>query len=242
VKNNTVKEVNTILANGLETINEMEEILNKHFQMAKMSEVGEKYENEIYDEPGASNLSLASAIVAYSDAISNSVDHINALERFISLHVPQMEDGNNFGVTVQLTISKFLQETKEKLFKGLERIPAYYGNRADAIDKLGISKSTISETVTKTVSLVNGGKDGDENKTSSSTVNEEKCTGVDKNMVSRYRIKHLASMDTQLYMDLRNGLVDCVNSYLTILDNMEKNKDKLISPKGSYGGNSMGMY
>eukprot|EP00957_Ditylum_brightwellii_P077773 5910102-Ditylum_brightwellii.AAC.1 len=79
-----------------------------------------------------------------------------------------MEDGNNFGVTVQMTISKFLKETRDEWSKLLEEFPKYYSTRADAVDKLGLSKTSSSETKTESKSKSTGGEKGDEEKTSNS--------------------------------------------------------------------------
>jgi len=157
-----------------------------------------------------------------------------------------MEDGNNFGVTVQMTIGKALKEVKESLVKKLEFIPSYYSSRADLIDKFGLSKNIVSKTKTMTKSDVKGGKDGDESKESCTEVTEEKTTGaaldVDSKLYNRFMA--LVKLDVNCYVNARIGLVECRDSLLMILDNVEKNMDKLTSPKGTggYGGNSMGMY
>ena len=191
--------------------------------------------------PAAANETLTAAIKEFRNSVAISIDHILTIERFISLHVPQMEDGNNFGVTVQLTISKFLTETREELTKKLEAIPTYYASRAEAVSKLSIPKTTASKTITSTSSESTGGKDGDEKKSSTTQVEEKKTIDPDTSGVD-HRLKHVVALDVQFYNSLRIGLVDCMNSYLTVLDNMEKNKNKLTAPKGFNGGNSMGMY
>merc|ERR1712032_1468908 len=137
----------------------------------------------------------------------------------------------NFGVTVQLTISKFLDETRENLGKQLEKIPSYYCNRAEALEKLDLPKSTVSETKTVTKSQTTGGKDGDENKSSETSVKEEKTSSSKKSATIDYRRKHLLSLDVQFYRSLRCGLIDCYDSYLTILDNMEKIKKSYWNQK-----------
>lgn len=158
-----------------------------------------------------------------------------------------MEDGNNFGVTVQMTISKALKEVKDSLVKKMESIPAYYNSRADLLDKFGLSKTVATETKTVTKSDVKGGKDGDESKESSTSVSEEKTTGnsavdLDNKFYTRYMA--LVKTDVNCYLNARIGMIECKDSLLMILDNVEKNMDKLKSPKGEsgYGGHSMGMY
>jgi len=242
VKKATCAKAEGILSNGVNVLESIESLLQKHFSVVKLSEIEEKYEEKMKEDPDASNVSLIQGIQLFNDMISQCMDNIQTLERFISLHVPQMEDGNNFGVTVQLTISKFLDETRENLGKQLEKIPSYYCNRAEAVEKLDLPKSTVSETKTVTKSQTTGGKDGNENKSSEMSVKEERTSSSKKNINIDYRRKHLLSLDVQFYRSLRCGLIDCYDSYLTILDNMEKNKEKLLEPKGRNGGANLGMY
>lgn len=242
VKKATCVKAEYILSNGIKVLESIECILDKHFSVLKLSDIEEKYEEKMKIDSDVSNKSLIEGIQSYNDIISQIMDNIQTLERFISLHVPQMEDGNNFGVTVQLTISKFLDETRENLSKQLEKIPSYFCNRAEAVEKLDIPKSIVSETKTITKSQSTGGKDGDENKSSESSIKEERTSISKKNIKIDYRRKHLLSLDVQLYRSLRCGLIDCYDSYLTILDNMEKNREKLLEPKGQSGGANLGMY
>merc|ERR1739845_289432 len=100
--------------------------------------------------------------------------------------------------------------------------------RAEAVEKLDLPKSTIFETKTVTNSQTTGSKDVDENKSSETSVKEEKISSSIKGANFDYRRQHLLSLDVQFYRTLRCGLIDCYDSYLTILDNVEKNKEKLL--------------
>jgi hypothetical protein len=66
---------------------------------------------------------------ATRDACIMASSNIRILERFIGLHVPQMEDGNNFGVTVQMMMNKFLKEERERCEKVLSESSKYYASR-----------------------------------------------------------------------------------------------------------------
>lgn len=172
---------------------------------------------------------------------------IQTMERFITLHIPQMEDGNNFGVTVQMTIAKALKDAREGLVKKLEVIPGYYTSRADLVEKFGLTKTAVTTTKTVSKSESKGGKDGDESKESHTEVSEEKSAGNDVALVESKlytRFLALVKTDVNCYVSAKMGLVECKDALLMIFDNVEKNMDKLTSPKGSqgYGGNSMGMY
>ena len=97
-----------------------------------------------------------------------------------------MEDGNNFGVTVQMMVAKYAKEVKDDLVKTLDSLPGYFDARAGAYEKMPTipSKSSSSSTSSSTSS---GGKDGDEKKESSSTSTEEKKvrTGTVREAISQ---------------------------------------------------------
>jgi len=241
IKKETVKQVDAILSNSGARLEEMSNILKIHFSSTKLSEIGAAYELAIASQPEGKNTSLAPAVESYLDIISSTIDEMQTLDRYIMLHIPQMEDGNNFGVTVQMMVSKALTDSREKLSKMLATVPTYNSARADAVEKLGLQKVATSITKTTSDSTSTGGADGDEKKGSTSNVQEEKTVGsagIEDRMT--LRLVHVASLDVQFYFQLRSGLLDCRDTYLMILDNVEKNKSKLTSPKGS--GASMGMY
>jgi len=176
------------------------------------------------------------------DALSMGSDQARVLERFVGLHIPQMEDGNNFGVTVQMMFAKLLKDEREKMEKALDSSSKYYASRADAIDKFThLSKTSSSETKSTSKSTTTGGKDGDENKDSTSTSTEEKTSTSDGGKVNVHRVKALAALDAQMYVDLVSALQSMADGYVVILDNLEKNWDKLENPRGKgYGGYGSG--
>jgi len=184
---------------------------------------------------------LEKALPVVRDYLAKSIDETQLLERYISLHVPAMEDGNNFGVSVQMVVAKHLKSIREGAVKRMESLPKYYSERSDALDKVGIKKTTESVTKSSSSSSSTGGKDGDEKKQSTTEVSESKESGSSK--PDPTRIKHVVALDVFWYNEMRSTLTALVASYLTIFDNMEKNKDKLTAPKGSGGsGLSMAMY
>lgn len=188
------------------------------------------------------NEAVDAAYKVTRDALAMGSEQARTLERFVNLHVPQMEDGNNFGVTVQLMFSKLLKDEREKMEKSLSETSKYYSTRADAIDKFGhLPKTSVSETKSTSKSAATGGKEGDENKESTSTSTEEKKSTADGGKVNAHRAKALAALDAQTYVDLTAALQTMVDGYVVILDNLEKNWEKLESPRGKgYGGYGSG--
>mmetsp|Transcript_27744 Transcript_27744/g.31807 ORF Transcript_27744/g.31807 Transcript_27744/m.31807 type:complete len:253 (+) Transcript_27744:121-879(+) len=244
IRKATDNEVKSILSEGPSTLGAIEETLTTHFPTYKLSEVETQYINALSAYPETPNTALFTGLQAYTDTLAHVINIIQTLERYITIHIPQMEDGNNFGVTVQMTISKALKEVKESLMKKLDSVPTYSSSRAEAVDKLGLTKEMQSTTKTTTKVDSKGGKDGDENKESKTEVLEMKSTGPavapEQNLKLKMRIMTLVKLDVNCYANARIGLVECRDSLLMILDNVEKNKEKLSCPKGN--GSSMGMY
>ncbi len=82
----------------------------------------------------------------------------------------------------------------------------------------------------------------EEKKEGSTSSTETKVTSVvDK--AFPFRVMHLVALDVNAYFAAKSGLTDCFNEIVMALDNVEKNMDKITSPKGSGGGSGhMGMY
>merc|ERR1712071_578718 len=212
-----------IMANGLEFVMKMKKFLEDKFKAPKQ---------EISDE----------LIEEFQDILLEALGYVQQFELFVSLHIPRMEDGNNFGVNVQETVSKFLKETRKELLKHLKKIPEFYSSKADAHEK-SLTEKTTTEKIEKkeeTQSVPGGGGEGDGKKTGSVTVTEEKKKSISDDVGKSTREAHLKAINVQFYISVRAGLIDCITSYLSILDNLEKNLQKLTNPKGA--GATMGMY
>lgn len=167
------------------------------------------------------------------DALCMGSENTRVLERFVGLHIPQVEDGNNFGVGVQMMFAKLLTEERTKMEKSLSETSKYYSSRADAIDKFNhLPTTSVTETKSSSNSNATGGKDGDEKKESSSSSTEEKTSTSDGGKVNVHRVKALAALDAQMYSDLVSALRAMLDGYVVILDNLEKNWEKLENPRG----------
>merc|ERR1711998_81455 len=145
------------------------------------------------------------------------------VEDYVMLHVPKMEDGNNFGVTVQLAALKQLQDSSEALSKSLDELSKYYTARADAMDKLQLSSENSSETKKEE-------NDGNETKISSGKQ-------------EFHRVQAVYAVDTQYYAHARKALRAVRSAYIANLDFILKNCDKIEAPKGNSGvSNFSSMY
>lgn len=234
-----MSQVDSLLSSVPSILSTFDSVLLTHFATASPSELEKAYSAILSSTPDAVNAPLLSALSAYKDLVSATLDRIQLLERYIILHMPKMEDGNNFGVNVQMTVAKVLKDTRESLLKKSEGILTYYNARADAVDKLSLEKKT--STTTSSSNKTDSTKQEDK-KESTSMASEEKVVKVVEDKAFQYRLMALVALDVNAYMNAKSGLMDCFNDFLMIVENVEKNKIKLTSPKGSNGGNSIGMF
>ncbi|GMI48870.1 hypothetical protein TrCOL_g7274 [Triparma columacea] len=211
----------------------------KCFPYKSATEASEAFKSQLdinsCDNKG--NDAVSGALFVVRDEITAAIEKIMTIERFIALSTPPMEDGNNFGVTVQMMVAKFSKDVKDELTKILDSLPGYFDARAGAYEKMPTvpSKSSSSSSSSSTSS---GGKDGDEKKESSSTSTEEKKSGS----TSMDRANHVVAIDVSYYFKLKVALSTLTDNYAVVIDNVNKNFDKLSAPKGHSGSNSMSMF
>jgi hypothetical protein len=231
-------DAQALLDRGIETVQQWQSLLAEKFG-ASLADISAKYST---DETLEFNTDLSFSLQQVRNALHQAVGDVQILETYIHLLMPQMEDGNNFGVTVQMTVLKTMQDVRETLEKKLDELVSYYSKRADAIEKLGLKNIASSSTTTATETLckTTGGKDGndgeEESKTSNTCVNETKTTFLPT--LPHHRVKHVHAIDVQQYASLQSSLKYCISSYIIVLDNVMKNKSKLEMPKGSSGGSN----
>ena len=65
--------------------------------------------------------------------IRDSISIFNSLRLWIMLKVPRMEDGNNFGVSIQKECIKRLVDAQDQVVYMLDCISKYYKNRGEAV-------------------------------------------------------------------------------------------------------------
>lgn len=81
--------------------------------------------------------------------ITQAVNLIMAFKLWIRIQVPKIEDGNNFGVSVQLDTIKTLDELLVPVAKAMDDMPSYFEKRAAAWEKLAVK---VSKETKKTAS------------------------------------------------------------------------------------------
>jgi len=162
-----------------------------------------------------------------------------ACQRYIRLSIPQMQDGGNYGVSVQLAVIKQLDDAAEQLTKGMDEISKYSSSRADAVEKCKLPSQTKIETSSssKSESKVQGDepksaseeKSGTETKTSSTTPSPHSAE-------LQLRMDAVVAVDVQYYHKCKLLMQKCALEYASALDFMEKNASKIDAPRGSNDG------
>lgn len=197
---------------------------------------------------GELNKELAELSGLVLDELNWAITTLWHITRFLELQIPKREDGNNFGVDVLEQCIKTLQDRNNLLAGNLLEIPSMYLGRAQIFEKMAKSDVTLVTKVTKesseeeqlaltTVSSAaqpNGAAStsgGGKKRMKETTLNEEK-TESQARVFEDYRL-FLVAHDTKWFWNLRDILRQVLDTYLIVFDTIEKNKPKLLKPKGS---------
>ncbi|KAJ0403728.1 hypothetical protein P43SY_003033 [Pythium insidiosum] len=180
---------------------------------------------------------LAQLVNVTSDHVEQALHDFQTLSQWISLLIPKVADGNNFGVEVQLIVLKELKESSDKLQKAWDSMPDYHSQRATVLEKLNEKLSKETST-TNTVTATTGAKDGDEKKTVVATVGKETATA--QPVIDDW-VANVVAIDVKWYFHLARVLESVRDAYAIVYDRIDKNKDKILKPRGTERS-GYGMY
>ena len=230
-RDSTKQNATKILDGSLTKLEALESSYASTFTFQSLSEASSSFASADV----ASNPTVSKAVATTLDAIASVDKDIRTVETFLHLHIPKMEDGNNFGVTVQLALLKEVTDLQETVGKKIEELSGYSSARADALEKLKLPSSGVTETKSTSVTTTDGKK---EEKISEST--EEKTSKTDPNgsPVIELRKAALVAVDVQYYNKAQRAYEAIMTSYMASLDFFDKNKEKIEKPKGSGGSHS----
>jgi len=231
------EEALSVLKNGVAKIESFQALCTSAFAYPSMSSASQEFASMSVE---ASNVKVNASVSTAMDLMDAVSKDLQAVENFLHLHIPKMEDGNNFGVTVQLALLKQIADLQEAIGKNTETLSGYAGSRADALDKLKLPSA--STTTTKSTSSTTT-DDKTEKKTSESK--EEKLVdGNPTSIAHAARLSALVSVDGLYYSKALRAAQSTLGMYVAVLDFFDKNQDKLTQPKGSAGARSAysGMY
>ncbi|CAM9762502.1 unnamed protein product [Pylaiella littoralis] len=220
-------------------VEQMQLLLDGKFAYTSLTDVESAFKQLLAGSGGTAteNADMTALLSSVRDEVAQTLNILLALKRWIQVQVPKIEDGNNFGVSVQLDVTKGIDGLTAPLATSLGELPGYFESRASAWDKIATKTSKESKTSTSE-SKETGGKDGDSSKTSASSSTEEKSS---ESSASPDSSNHLVALDIKWFVSLHHTLLRARDSLVCAADMIEKNMEKLLRPKGTntQGG---GMY
>ena len=164
---------------------------------------------------------------------------LRKIERFITLHVPKVEDGNNFGVAIQLEVAKLVKETGKECKGLLDALPTYHKDRAALLEK--VVARTTTETSESKSSSTDEEKGSEAKSTAKSGTSSSSTTKTSSAKPLPDAVAAVAQLDVQHRFALIFLLEVVRDAYISAGDCLAKNKGKLVAPRGE-GGNAMSMF
>jgi len=237
-----------IVKKGPEAVSAMISAGQEHFPAGKsLSDVRAAF--SALGEAGIAKNDTVSASLAFTmDTVFNVSDAFAVFDRYVALKIPKMEDGNNFGVTVQLTAVKHMKDCSEVLDKGMAELCGYAAARAEALSKCGslpTTSTTKSESTSSSKSDSESASSDPEKKDGTSTsskkdssTDEKKTVTVGTSPGDDLRIAAVLSVDLLYYVKAKKLFEAAYTGYVSTLDFMDKNAQKIAAPKGDTGGHA----
>jgi len=229
------KQAETLTDGAAKTIEAMDAAFQALFPFKTLSAATAQFSAA---DAAVPHVGLVKALATSMEAIDETATSCLTMERYILLTIPKMEDGNNFGVTVQLAALKQLKDDREKLEKALEELSKYAATRADALEKCKLPSSTKSKTTTQSTSNsdTKGGEKEGATSTTSKSEEEKTVETANQSGEAAFRQQAVWAVDALYYSKARNAYMSAMTCFMTAADFLEKNKEKIGAPKGSSGG------
>lgn len=180
-------------------------------------------------------------LVAYARAeLATFVQTMRKIECFIYLKCPQAEEGNNFGVQLQMTLIK---ETSDKLAKAkecMDKLADYHKERASLWKDVAV-KSTVENISSQTEVVDDETKGAEVTKTSKASRKDHSETKLATPKPLPDGIASIAAFDVAWYHNVIWALELVLYSYISCFSFINKNRSKLERPKGD-GSSGMNMF
>lgn len=215
-------------------------LLQQHFVQRQPSVVRVNLLASVSATPGkiGANASLDALVAVVSDEVEQTLVALSQLAQWIQLLVPKIADGNNFGVEVQKLAFVHIKESLATWQKHWDTLADYHSQRATAVEKVNDKVAKEKATSTTTTASV-GGKDGDENK--SVTTSSEKETATASAPVEDW-VSNIVAVDVKWYFNLARTLEAVRDQYAVTYDIIEKNREKILLPRGNSDRAAFSMF
>mmetsp|Transcript_26196 Transcript_26196/g.56174 ORF Transcript_26196/g.56174 Transcript_26196/m.56174 type:complete len:241 (+) Transcript_26196:67-789(+) len=223
-----------VLDSSVARVEEMHKMYAELFHYGNLSEASKDFKASA---TVAANEKVAQAIATTLDQLAAHATLLNTVDYFISLHVPKIEDGGNFGVGVQLDLVKKLVEKKKMVTEAVDDLLKYNESRANALTKLKLPTTETFSSHKEDVTDEDG-KTGKVELTSKGLKKSSSAEGP----VYEACVAAVVAVDTLYYSKAGGVFSEIIISLVTIMDFIDKNKDKLVEPKGKSGGSAFSMY
>uniref|UniRef100_A0A7R9U5D0 Proteasome activator PA28 C-terminal domain-containing protein n=1 Tax=Pinguiococcus pyrenoidosus TaxID=172671 RepID=A0A7R9U5D0_9STRA len=219
----TIAATEALLKMG-QSAEHVEAFLQSHYQFGTLAEAETAFANA---KDASTNTSVTEALSLCKTVLAECLNCLAVVKRWVQLHVPQIEDGNNFGVQIQYEVTKSLTERAKELKTLLDELHKYPSERV-ALLKDVVPTASATSTNTTGHSESKGGEK-DETKDTSSTSNEETVTTpspLDDSVAA------VAALDARWYYHTYYVLMECCTVQYTMIDVVAKNREKIEFPKG----------
>jgi len=141
-----ILHINSILADfNIPSMKEIETNLHKEVQLMnggqtptapKKRKLEEGEEQIIYPQKIATNQHLFQKLEVLKKELLGMIKTCNMVKIWIQLNIPRIEDGNNFGVSIQEDTVTELSRAEESAFAVLDGITKFFLTRAKVVTKL----------------------------------------------------------------------------------------------------------
>lgn len=187
----------------------------------------------------ATNDTLVEIISYARSEMAACVRNLSTVERYITLKIPAAEDGNNFGVAVQLEFNKMISERRNKIKELFDKLADYHKERAALWKEVAVKSQTeMADSQTKL----------SEDETKAETTNTVKLTTKAHSETKKTiptplpdGVASIVALDANWYFHLAFCLESVRDAYLACFDCIDKNRAKLERPKGE-GAGGMSMF
>jgi len=225
-------------------LSSLRSIMAKEFPFACLKEANSKFLSEVRAvtiNPAAGSTGVNAQVVnireIVRDELAALVENLLQIEVWITLSIPKISDGNNYGVEVQEHICKLVVAKKDAAKTLLDGMNTYNTERAGLWEK-----AVFPVTEKKSGSKGHKKATGGEKNTDEHTESEDVATAHSR--VCDDAVAAIAWLDAQEYFKMKMLVTESWKTYATILDQLSKNIDKVKDPRGegSGGGDSISMF
>ncbi|EER00657.1 hypothetical protein Pmar_PMAR019806 [Perkinsus marinus ATCC 50983] len=155
-------------------------------------------------------------------------DKLSRLQRYVLMHVPREEDGNNFGVEVQAQFNGKLGEYLKWCDDTQDENKVYHQARAEIIRQMDFERAVEEkETMCEKEDKVT------KSKATKSVENVPQLGDL---------LSYVARHDALQYFTLKNELQELISMYLHCYMYVKHNYEKIRWPRGKSDGMNMQMY